>query len=166
MTPPAKQWIIFRHGLATHSKTGYGDRIVTAEVLPEGRPPIQRLGIYLKDKPFEYGVRSEFIRCQQTAQIVTDATGHVFVPDSRLNEQVKENFEQVRARVAHFVQETSALPYQHIWICTHGIIIAALKSLLIKGAFTPGDANDYTQPGQLLIIQEQTAEVIRFEQVV
>lgn len=164
--PNNKQWYIFRHGLATHSKNGYGDKILTAEVLPEGIPPVRRLGEYMKHLPFDYGVRSELIRCQQTAGIVSEITGRAFVADSRINEQYQETFEQVRARVQDFVNEMSHTPDYHIWICTHGVIIAALKSLLLRGEFLPKDANDYVEPGQLLIIQGQDAEVIRFDQIV
>ncbi|MEM7030344.1 MAG: histidine phosphatase family protein, partial [Chloroflexota bacterium] len=63
-------YYIFRHGLATHSKTGYGDDILTAEVLPEAIPKVKRLGQYLKDFEADYHVRSELIRCRQTADIV------------------------------------------------------------------------------------------------
>ncbi|MBL8133047.1 MAG: histidine phosphatase family protein [Anaerolineae bacterium] len=160
-----KQWYIFRHGLATHSKTGYGDRIYSAEVLPEGIPPIQRLGQYMTLLPYDYGARSEFLRCQQTAGIVTEATGRSFTPDARLNEHVSEPFEAVRDRVQRFVDEMNGSPYQHIWVCTHGMIIAALKNLILHGSFTRRDELDYTQPGQLLILRGGAAEVVRFDEV-
>lgn len=165
MAQNTKNWYIFRHGLATHSKMGYGSKILTAEVLPEGIPPIRRLGTYMKTLPYEYGVRSELIRCQQTAAIVTEATGHPFVPDKRINEQVNESFETVKARVRDFVEEYAASPYQHIWVCSHGIIIAALKNIILRDEFTPADELDYTLPGQLLKIAGQDHEVVKFDEV-
>lgn len=161
-THDEKLWYIFRHGLATHSKTGYGDRILTAEVLPEGIPPIRRLGTYLLHMPYDSGYRSELIRCQQTAAIVTEITGHPFTADPRLNEQIDEPYTRVLERVQNFLDEVSETPHRHIWVCTHGAIIAALKHLLTREAHTPVNQNDYTQPGELLIIRERQSEVVRF----
>lgn len=157
-----KQWYIFRHGLATHSKTGYGDKILTAEVLPEGIPPIQRLAQYMLHLPYDAGYRSELIRCQQTAAIVTEVTGNPFITDSRLNEQISEPYDAVLERVTGFLAEVSALPHENIWICTHGAIIAALKYLLTRDPHTQVNQNDYTQPGELLIIRARQPEIVRF----
>lgn len=157
-------WYIFRHGLATKSKMGYGDRIYTAEVLPEGIPPIERMGTYMTTLPYSAGFRSEFLRCQQTAGIVAAATGRAFTPDARLNEHVGEPFEEMQARIGGFIAEQRAAGHAHIWLCTHGFVIAGLRSLIKRGAFERRDELDYTQPGQLLIIRpDLTDEVIRFE---
>jgi broad specificity phosphatase PhoE len=167
MTISLPTWYIFRHGLATKSKMGYGDRIITAEVLPEGIPPVQRMGTYMKTLPYSVGWRSEFLRCQQTAAIVTEATGNPFTPDPRLNEQVTEPFEVVRDRVRAFVQDGRESGQPHLWVCTHGIVIAALRHLITRGDFSRRDELDYTQPGQLLIIRpDLTHEVVKFDEVV
>lgn len=160
-----KHWYIFRHGLATHSKNGYGDKILTAEVLPEGIPPVQRIGQYLTLMPYDYGARSEFLRCQQTAAIVTDITGRAFTADKRLNEQYQEPFEAVRDRVRAFVDEMNASAHTHIWVCTHGVVIAALKHLITRGDFARSDENDYIQPGEVLLIRDGEPEVVKFEVV-
>jgi broad specificity phosphatase PhoE len=161
-----KHWYIFRHGLATHSKNGYGDQILTAQVLPEGRPPIERLGVYMRALPYDVGYRSEFLRCAQTAQIITDATGNPFTPDARLNEQHLEAFEAVHDRVRAFVDEVNASSYRHIWVCTHGVIIAALRHFILDGQFWRSMENDYTQPGELLLIANGKDEVLNFREVV
>lgn len=161
-----KHWYIFRHGLATHSKTGYGDRIYDAEVLPEGIPPVERLARYMTTLPYDHGLRSEFLRCQQTAAIVTTTTGRAFTADARLNEAVKEPFHEVRERVQGFVDDLEAASYQHIWICTHGIIIAGLKNWLTVGNFAPKHENDYIQPGELLRITPDGFEIVKFDPVV
>lgn len=166
MTNTTQHWTIFRHGLATLSKRGYGDKIITAEVLPEGIPPVRRIGAYLKGRPCDFAVRSEFLRCQQTADIVTEITGQPFISDPRLNEMVHETFEQIQDRVYAFVQEMRGSTYSHIWVCTHGIIIAALKSYLLKGSFARKDELDYVLPGQLLLIEGKQVEVMRFDEVV
>jgi broad specificity phosphatase PhoE len=161
-----KHWYIFRHGLATHSKNGYGDQILTAQVLPEGRPPIERLGVYMQAMPYEVGYRSEFLRCQQTAQIVSDATGNPFTPDARLNEMYQETFENVQERVSAFVADVNASPHTHIWVCTHGIVIAALRHYILDGEFHRAQENDYTQTGELLLIANGKDEVLNFREVV
>jgi broad specificity phosphatase PhoE len=157
-----QQWFIFRHGLATHSRTGYGDQVVTAEVLPEGKPAIRVLATHLITQPYDYGICSEFLRCRQTAAIVTEITGRTFVTDPRLNEQVDEAYASVRARVRDFVREIAASPYQHVWICTHGAIIAALTHYLTVGDESRIDEGNYTQPGELRTIQDGKVDVVRF----
>lgn len=153
MMHPDQTWYIFRHGLATRSRTGYGDQILTAELLPEGIPPIERLAAHMTAYPYDIGLRSELIRCQQTAEIVSRVTGHPFAADARLNEPIQEPFDSMRERVRAFIAEYAASPYRHLWICTHGAIIAALKHLLTRGEFTQPSQNDYTQPGELLIVR-------------
>ena len=161
-----KHWYIFRHGLATHSKNGYGDQILTAQVLPEGRPPIERLGVYMRVLPYEVGYRSHLLRCEKTAQIVTDATGNPFMPDARLNEQYQETFESVHDRVQAFVADANASPHTYIWVCTHGVIIAALRHFILDGQFWRSMENNYTQPGELLMIANGKDEVLNFREVV
>lgn len=161
-----KKWFIFRHGLATLNPNGYGDQILVAEVLPQGIPPVRRIGEYLKDKPFDYGVRSEFIRCQQTAGIVSEITGRAFIADKRLNEQYQESFEVVHDRLKLFVDEMQQSDHQHIWVCTHGIIIAGLKHFLTTGEYLQKDELDFIMPGEVLIIENQQAQVIRFESAI
>lgn len=162
----AKHWYIFRHGLATLSKNGYGAQIRTAEVLPQGIPPVQRLARYLVTCPYEWGARSEFLRCEQTAAIVTEITGRAFVADPRLNERVDEPFHVIRERVKDFIDDMQATPHQHIWVCTHGIVIAALKSWLTRGDFSRQYENDYIQPGELLKVTPDGVDVVKFEVLV
>lgn len=157
-----KHWYIFRHGLATHSKNGYGAQIRTAQVLPEGIPPVQRLARFLETCPYDWGARSEFLRCQQTAQIVTDITGRTFVADPRLNERVDEPFNEIVDRVKAFIDDVNVTEHQHVWVCTHGIVIAALKSWLTRGEFSRQYENDYIQPGELLKITPEGVEVVKF----
>ena len=165
-TPNTKQWYIFRHGLATRSLNGYGDTILTAEVLPEGIAPVRRLGAHLKSFPYDIGMRSEFIRCQQTAAIVSEITGRAFTPDGRLNEKYQETFGQVKVRVEQFIADMQATPHQNIWVCTHGAVIAALKHLLTRGEHSEAFEMDYIQPGELLVVRGTDAEVVRLDDVI
>lgn len=161
-----KNWYIFRHGLATRSRNGYGAQIRTAEVLPEGIPPVQRLARFLDTCPYDWGARSEFLRCQQTAQIVADITGRGFVADPRLNERVDEPFHEISERVKDFIDGVERTAHQHVWVCTHGIVIAALKSWLTRGDFSRQYENDYIQPGELLKVTPEGVEVVKFEVLV
>lgn len=157
------RFYIFRHGMAVHPNEGYGSRILTAELLPEGIPPIQRLGRYLAQAPSEYQVRSTVLRCQQTAAIVTEATGKDFVPDPRLTEYHQESFDELVRRAQSFADEMLASGYQNVMICTHGAVIAALKHLITEGSFERRDETDYIQTGQLLIINDdKSIEVLDF----
>ncbi len=154
---------IFRHGMAVHPNEGYGSRILTAELLPEGIPPIQRLARYLVHAPSDYQVCSEVLRCRQTAAIVTEATGKEFVIDPRLKEYYQESFDDLAERARSFYEEVQQSGYQNVIICTHGAVIAALKHYLTEGNFTRRDETDYIQTGQLLLIHDdQSTEVLDF----
>ena len=154
---------IFRHGMAVHPNEGYGTRVLTAELLPEGIPPIKRLSQYLTLVPSDYQVCSEVLRCRQTAAIVTEATGKAFVIDPRLKEYHQESFDEFAERVKDFADELQQSGHQNVMICTHGAVIAALKHYLIDGSFSRRHETDYTQTGQLLIIHDdKSTEVLDF----
>jgi broad specificity phosphatase PhoE len=158
---------IIRHGMAVYPHQGYGSRILTAELLPEGIPPIERIARYLEHVPSEYQACSEVLRCRQTAAIITEATGKEFVVDPRLREYYQETFEQLAARVKSFCDDLIAANYRNAMICTHGAVIAALKHYLIDGELSRRHETDYPQTGQLLIIHDdKSAEVIDFNQEV
>ncbi|QQG40718.1 MAG: histidine phosphatase family protein [Candidatus Levyibacteriota bacterium] len=157
-----KTFYIFRHGLSTKSLFGYGDKIVTAELLPEGKPPIKKMGKYLKNVSTDFCVRSEFIRCQQTSDIIAKATNKKFINDKRLNEYNDETFDNLRDRTKDFLENIEKSNYKDILICTHGAVIAALKNLILKNKFTIFQLYDYPKTGMLLIIKEGKIEEIDF----
>ena len=154
---------IFRHGMAVRPNESYGSRVLTAELLPEGIPPIQRLARYLTLAPSEYQACSEVLRCRQTAAIVTEATSKAFVIDPRLREYHQESFDEFSLRTKDFADEIQQAGYQNLMLCTHGAVIAALKHYLIDGKFSRRYETDYTQTGQLLIIHDnKSTEVLDF----
>lgn len=154
---------IFRHGMAVHPNESYGSRILTAELLPEGIPPIQRLARYLVHVSSDYQVCSEVLRCRQTAAIVTEATGKEFLIDPRLKEYYQESFDDLAERTRSFYEEIQQSGYQNVMICTHGAVIAALKHYLTEGQFTRRHETDYIQTGQLLLIRDdQSTNVLDF----
>lgn len=155
---------IFRHGLATLSTTGYGDQIVTAELLPQGVEAVTRLAEFLKTQPYQAGFRSEFKRCQQTASKVTEITGKGFVPDAHLNEFHLESFDQFTARVEKWLSWLQTQSYENVWICTHGAVIACLKNLITKGFYEPEDELDYPYTGELWILDDKKIERHDFNQ--
>src|SRR5215213_4420037 len=104
---------IIRHGMAVHPSEGYGSRVLTAELLPEGIPPIQRLARYLTLMPSDYQACSEVLRCRQTAAIITEATGKPFVVDPRLREYHQESFADFSERVKNFADEIRQSEYQN-----------------------------------------------------
>ena len=153
-------YYIFRHGLATHSTTGYGADILTAEVLPEGIPTVQRLAQILKAVESDYNVCSPFIRCRQTAAIVTEAHGMPFETDDRIREYHDETFDAMKERVKEFVDDLQSRPYQRVMICSHGMIIAAMTNFITKGSFSRENQLDYPPPGELFIIQGGEVEKV------
>src|SRR5260221_9100885 len=81
-----KTLILFRHGLAKKDLGEYGDQILTASLLPEGKPPIERMAKFLKEVGTDLNFVSPLPRCQQTAEIVQEVTGKAFTIDQRLSE--------------------------------------------------------------------------------
>lgn len=155
-----KTYYILRHALATHSTTGYGDEIVSAHILPEGRKAIERMAKYFTDIPSDANITSELIRCRETAKIITDTTGKSFITDKRLNEYSaeenysNESFEQFRQRLLLFLLDLEQdETKQTILICTHGATMAGLKHILIEGRFTTDNRFDFPAPGVLLNIK-------------
>jgi broad specificity phosphatase PhoE len=158
---------IFRHGMAVYPHEGYGSRVLTAELLPEGIPPIQRLAQYLLHVPSDYQACSEVLRCRQTAAIVTEVTGKTFVIDPRLKEYYQETFEELSQRAKDFCEEIQQRDYQNVMICTHAGVIAPLKHYLTDGIFDRRHETDFIQTGQMLIIRDdKSIEVLDFNEEV
>lgn len=158
----SKTLYLVRHGLSTHSKRGYGKRKLTTPLLPEGRPAIYRLAETLKDIRDSFQVSSEIIRCRETSAIITEVTNKKFVFDSRLNEDYHETIGQVRSRVESFLDDIDTHPQSSAIICTHGVIIAAIKNLLLHGKFVTGQETDHPLTGELWMIKGKSLVVKSF----
>lgn len=143
---------IFRHGLATHSTTGYGERALTAELLPEGKAAVHLLGEHLKQFPIELGLTSPVPRCLQTARIVTQHTQLPFTIEAALTEYYPEVFEPFQVRLRSLARQLLAHPARHMALCTHGGVIAGLRHLLLGESFTEAQLLEYPQPAGLVII--------------
>lgn len=154
----SKTLYLFRHGLATLSQQGYGEHVLTAELLPQGLPAVKNLAAYLKDVPAELHLASPLTRCQQTVAVVSEVTGKQFQVDDRLREFHQESFGQLLERVTHLHQELLAHPADNLMICTHGIIIAALTHLHLEKDFSPAQEFDYPPPAGLYIVSEGKVE--------
>jgi broad specificity phosphatase PhoE len=163
MVNPGQTFYIFRHGLATHSTVGYGNEILSAQLLPEGYPAIEKLAEYLKNIHTDAFFSSEILRCKQTAEIIAQKTGKQFVADSRLNEFYTESFEDFCKRVQSFVDKVTTMPANSVAICTHGAVLAAMKHLILEGEFLQRDELDFPPPSGMVVIKDGKAETIRFE---
>lgn len=156
-----KTFYIFRHGLATHSKYGYGKKIVTAPLLAEGTSAIEKMAAYFKSVPKSVNYSSEFLRCRQTVEIISLASQKKFIFDSRLNEQHHETFSDVRVRAVEFLTTISP-DASHILICSHGGIVAALKHLITDKKHLWKYRHDYPKTGELLVINSGLIKKISF----
>jgi len=124
----SKIYYIFRHGLtyALQTSTSYGDSILTAPIIDEGREAIEKIGEYLKDKMTDFNVSSPIIRCKQTSGIVSKITGKEFVFDERLTEYNMESQTSLEDRLKSLLSEINEKDYEKIAICTHGAVISVL----------------------------------------
>ena len=158
----SKTIYLVRHGLSTHSTHGYGKKKLTAPMLQEGIPAILRLSTALKKLPDSANISSEIIRCRETAAIISQVTGKKFTFDKRLNEAYHETIGEIRQRVVSFLTDISHQPQTHVIICTHGVIIAAIKNLLVAEKFVTRQQYDYPQAGELVIVRGKNVETINF----
>lgn len=157
-----KTFYLVRHGLATHSKRGYGIHKLTTGLLPEGRPAIKRLAEALKDVKESVNISSEIIRCRETSTIISEIIGKNFTFDRRLNENYHETIGQIRARVVAFMDDLQKYPQNNVIICTHGVIIAAIKNLLVNGKFVTSQIADHPLTGELMVIDDKRIQVTSF----
>lgn len=157
-----KTLYLFRHAKATGSDVGYGDKIVTATIVPEGIPPIERMAEYLRAVEGSANYSSEFIRCRQTAQIVTRITKKEFTTDKRLNEYYEESFGAFGARVNAFLESLSSARESSVLLCTHGMVIAAVKHMILEGRFMEADKLDYPKTGELWVVNDARVRAIDF----
>jgi broad specificity phosphatase PhoE len=161
-----KTFFLFRHGLATRSTDGYGDQILTAEILPEAIPPIEALAHYLQELKIDPSMNfsSEIMRCRQTVKIVSEITGKKFQFDSRLNEYCNESFEEFVYRVQAFFDELTSSQDETFVICSHGAVIGAVKHLLMNESPTEDDLLDYPLTGELLTYKNARFETHSFNE--
>ena len=168
---------IFRHGATHQTRNGllYGDKVVTAKILPEGKPTIVKLAKYLKSVNTDYNVASEFKRVQQTVEIVSKVTGKKFMTDTRINELMEpppsinasdypytETLDDMTKRVKDFLKDLDKRKIESVLVATHGGIIAAIKHLVVNGKFERDSLPDFPPPGVLTVIKGKKVEEIDF----
>ncbi|HYD35802.1 MAG TPA: phosphoglycerate mutase family protein [Vitreimonas sp.] len=154
---------LLRHGLATHSTTGYGDQILTAQLLPEGLPTVEKAAAFLSSHPTEVYFSSEVLRCQQTAAIVTQETGKTFTCDARLNEYHLDTPESFVSRIVDFLSEITHQNYTSVTLCTHGAVITVLASLAMDEKHPDPFSLNYPPPAGIWVIADGIIEKHHFD---
>lgn len=162
-----KTYYIFRHAITFYSKNGlpYGDNQLTAEILEEGIPPIERLALHLKNLKIDAFYSSELLRCRQTSEIASNIMNIPFETDARINEiyvNSPESFNNFEVRLKHFLKSTEESLSQSIAICTHGATIAGLKNIIMTGSFSIIDLSDYPKSGELWTVTSKKLETVDF----
>jgi broad specificity phosphatase PhoE len=157
---------IFRHGqtFATQAGTGYGIRVFSAPILPQGIPALKKLGEHLASIPTDYQTTSAIKMCVQTTDIVSGITGRPFTKDKRLNEYFLETFSHFRRRMEDVLHDIEQKRYKRVAICTHGAGIATLTGLLTKKKVQPSDLFLFPEPGRLLVIKNGNLQEINFNE--
>lgn len=158
---------IFRHGetFATKAGTWYGWKIYSADILPEARPPLERLGAYMQDVHTDFQVSSQVKRCRQTTEIIQSYTHREFIYDKRLNEFFLETYGSLKRRVRSLLQEIEENDYKTVAICTHGgVIWALLRELTGHRSMNPFTIFEYPPPGVLTVVQDGKVQQISFNQ--
>jgi len=166
MSNSSKTYYIFRHGetFATKQNRWYWHKLYSATILEEGKPSVLRLATHLKNIPTEYNVSSPFLRCRQTAQLVTEITGKKFEFDSRLGERTFELPWRYRNRILKFINDMEASSYENILICTHAAVIRVLVAHLTRKDLSLREKIVAPRPGVLSIIKEGKITEINFNE--
>jgi len=161
-----KNYYIFRHGetFATKQKKWYWNKLYSATILEEGKPSVLRLAKYLNNIPTDYNVSSPFIRCRQTAELVTEITGKKFEFDKRIGERTFELSWTFRKRILSFITLMENSDYKNILICTHSADIRELVAYLAKENLTPKKEYEAPHPGVLTIVKNGKIEEIDFNE--
>lgn len=162
-----KTYYIFRHGETFVTKKGgwYWHKLYSAPILEEGKPVIAKMAKYLKKIDSDYHVRSPFLRCQQTADIVTDMTGKIFEVDRRIREWDWEIPYYFKKRVLYFLQEMETSDKQVILVCTHAFVIQLLVQYLTTGKVGWRQLLVAPLPGVLTIIKEKQVQIMDFNKL-
>lgn len=134
----------------------YGTKIFSASILEEGKPVIRKLGNFLKDIRTDFNASSQFRRCRQTVQLITEESGKEFVFDKRLNELVFETPWHFRRRIINFTNELESKEYKSVAICTHAAVLALIAGILTKKLI------GFPKPGIMLVIKDKKITAIDF----
>lgn len=158
------KFYIFRHGETFATKQGveYGDQVYSAPILEEGKVVIEEMAEFLKNVPTDFNVSSPLLRCTQTCEIITRATGKSFVADKRLIEFYQETVPELEERVKSILKEIKEKKYESVMICTHQNVIVMLLSLLKGKRFEKLNVYEFPAPGILIILDEGEPKEIDF----
>lgn len=159
---------IFRHGETKETKLNiaYGENVYNSNILEEGKQAIKKIGEYLKNIKTDANYASEFKRVKQTVDIVEKISGKKFAFDKRLNEFLDksegETFSNLKDRTQKFLADIGTK--DHIAICTHGAVIAAIKNLILGKFDKREQIYDFPRPGILWIIRKNSLKEKDFSQ--
>lgn len=160
---------IFRHGQTIESKYNLiysQERKLTADILPETVPAIKRLGKFLSKIKTDANFTSPIKRCLQTVEIVQRVSEKEFEVDENLREWMDpvESFENLTKRIKVFYDKITNSNYQSVCVCSHGAVIAGIKSFSENQSFPIEKLHDYPEPGVLLVCDHvsQTINQINF----
>jgi len=169
---------LFTSPYYTKHRLEYGDKILTAEILPEGIPAIKKLGEYLKGIKTDYNAMSGVLRVRQTVEIIQKISGKKFVEDKRLHELMEppngtdpsiypytETLEDMTKRVQELLNEVVYKKYENVLLGTHGGVIATLKHLIVEEYFERRNLYDFPPPNVLTIIKDKNIEEIDFNTI-
>lgn len=152
------KWYLFRHGFTFFSKTHipYGPFVNCAPLLPEGKKQAYKIGLQLKKQKAVALFSSPYLRCRQTAEIVSRQIDLPVNFDNRLGEQMitsgKESFEEMVSRLQGFINDTKKLNHSSVAVCSHGWPLGILIALLKKGSATRTDLKN-PPTGEIVEIQ-------------
>lgn len=135
---------------------------MTASILPESVPIIQKMGKYLGTVLTSENFVSPYPRCRQTAAIVTEITGKKFQVDARLAEYHQTTFADFHIRVSDFVNDITSQNLAFAIVCTHGAVVAGIQSLLIKDEFLESDLLNYPECGEIVIIKDKEVKTLDY----
>lgn len=131
----------------------YGLKYFSAHIHPQGIPAVEKIAYFLKKKPIDYFVSSEYLRCVETADIISVIAKEEFDYDPALNSIFIETPRHFNNRIKQFVSSLERSHYENIAICSHGLVISLLIHHLTGKKVPLKDMLFHLKPGKIVVIR-------------
>lgn len=131
-------------------------------MLPEAENEIKKIGHFLQKERLDALYSSPFLRCRQTASLIGEITNVTPSIDARIRGYFFEPPWILKKRTEEFLLSLEKSEFQHIGICSHGVVIARLITLLLHKRLRIPDVLHQMSPGKVAVYRDGILEVKEF----
>lgn len=134
----------------------------SAPVLSEAENEIRHIGHFLQKERIDALYSSPFLRCRQTSSIIGEITKVSTTVDTRIRGYFFEPPWILKKRTEDFLLSLERSEFQRIGICSHGVVIARLLTLLLQKPLRIPDLLHQMSPGKVAVYKDGLLEVKDF----